>query len=121
MAYIVYPMPKAPSPYGNIFHAQVPVIITTVMEYEDVLGQSRADCGCASCDDLDPIVITLGPTQCGVWLKADVLLDTLASNADTLIAMFDLDEAWWWDWARDFKGDGEPDIAVLYPPHQARS
>src|SRR2546427_421160 len=113
MAYIAYPMPKAHPPYGDTFHEQVPAIVTTVVEYEEIMGQSRPDFGCASCNNTDPIVITLGRTRCGVWLEADVLLDTLACSAEERMEKFALREAWWWDWGQDFTGEEEPDTAAL--------
>lgn len=119
MAYIAYPMPKAHAPYGDAFHEQVPAIVTTVAEYEEIMGQSRQDLGCEACNNIDPIIITLGRTRCGVWLE-DVLLDTLACSAEELIEKFDLREAWLWDWEQDVTGEAEPDTAALRAPHQVR-
>lgn len=89
MAYIAYPIAKAHPPYGDIYHDHIPVIVTTVAEYAETLRLSRTDFGCASCDDATPLAITLGPTQCGVWLEGEVLLDTPRRSADEMIGAFD--------------------------------
>ena len=68
---------QSPSPYGDIYHDAVPVIVTTVAEYAETMRLSREDFGCEACDDATPLAITLGMTQCGVWLEGKVLLDTL--------------------------------------------
>jgi hypothetical protein len=36
MAYIASPMAKAHPPYGDIYHDDVPVIVTTVAEYREL-------------------------------------------------------------------------------------
>ena len=120
MAYIAYPIAKAHPPYGDIYHDSVPVMVTTVAEYAETLRLDRTDFGCASCDDAPPLAITLGPTQCGVWLEGEVLLDTPRRSADEMIGAFDLSDAWLWDWARDCKGSDTPDAAVLRAPHVMR-
>ena len=120
MAYIAYPIAKAHPPYGDIYHDSVPVMVTTVAEYAETLRLDRTDFGCASCDDATPLAITLGPTQCGVWLEGEVLLDTPRRSADEMIGAFDLSDAWLWDWEQDFKGGDPPDEAVLRAPHEVR-
>jgi hypothetical protein len=65
-------------------------------------------------------VITLGRNRCGVWLEAEVLLDELPRRAEELIAAFDLDDAWLWDWEQDYHGAAPPDQAALVAPHQVR-
>jgi hypothetical protein len=121
MAYIAYPIAKAHPSYGDVYHDDVPVLVTTVAEYTETLGLSREDFGCDTCDDTTPLVITLGPTQCGVWLEGEVLLDTLRRSADEMIAAFDLRSAWLWNWAQNFKGSDTPDAAVLRAPHAVRA
>ena len=120
MASLAYPIAKAHPPSGDIYHDQVPVIVTTVAEYAETLRLNRPDFGCAWCDDATPLVITLGPTQCGVWLEGEVLLDTPPRSADAMIEAFDLSDAWWWDWEQDFTGSDTPDAAVLHAPHVVR-
>jgi hypothetical protein len=120
VAYIAYPVAKAKPPYGDIYHDHVPVLVTTVAEYEATLGQRRQDFGCGFCNDADPLVITLGCHRCGVWLEAEVLLDELVCRAEEIIAAFGLDDAWFWDWEQDYHGDTPPDEAVLETPHQVR-
>jgi hypothetical protein len=120
MAYIAYPIAQAHPPYGDIYHDNVPVIVTTVAEYTDTLRLSREDIGCEACDDATPLVVTLGPTQCGIWLEGEVLLDIPHRSADAMVAAFDLSTAWLWDWAQDFKGSDTPDAAVLRAPHEVR-
>jgi hypothetical protein len=120
MAYIAYPIAKAHPPYGDIYHDDVPVLVTTVAEYAETLRLSRKDFGCEACDDATPLAITLGPTQCGVWLEGEVLLDTPRKSADEMIEAFDLRAAWSWDWAQDFTGGDTPDAAVLRAPHEVR-
>jgi hypothetical protein len=71
-------------------------------------------------DDATPLVITLGPTQCGVWLEGEVLLDTPPRSANEIIEAFDLSDAWLWDWEQDFTGSDTPDAAVLRAPHVVR-
>lgn len=121
MAYVAYPISKANPPYGDIYHDTVPVIVTTVAEFEEILGQNRRDLGCGSCNDADPLAITLGPNRCGVWLEEDVLLDDPDRGAEEMIEAFDLDDAWFWDWKQDYHGDSPPDEAVLQTPHQVRT
>jgi hypothetical protein len=67
------------------------------------------------------LAITLGPTQCGVWIAGEVLLDILRRSTDEMVAAFDLSAAWWWDWEQDFKGCDTPDAAVLRAPHEMRA
>jgi hypothetical protein len=121
MAYIAYPIAKAHPPYGDVYHDDVPVLVTTVAEYAETLQLSREDFGCDTCDDATPLVITLGPTQCGVWLEGEALLDTPGRSADEMIAAFDLSSAWLWNWTQDFKGGDAPDAAVLRAPHAVRA
>jgi hypothetical protein len=120
MAYIAYPIAKAHPPYGDIYHDHLPVLVTTVAEYEEMLGQRRQDFGCGSCNDADPLVITLGRSRCGVWLEAEVLLDTLPRPAEELIGAFDLEGDWFWDWEQDYSGAAPPDQAAMQAPHQVR-
>lgn len=120
MAYIAYPIAKAKPPDGDIYHDHVPVIVTTVTEYEDMLGHHRQDFGCGPCNDMDPLVLTLGRTRCGVWLEAEVLLDELPRRAEELISAFDLVGEWFWDWEQNYHGDAPPDQAALQAPHQVR-
>jgi hypothetical protein len=121
MAYLAYPIAKAKPPYGDIYHDLVPVIVTTVEEWEASLGCHRHDVGCDACNDTDPIVVTLGPSRCGVWLESEVLLDEFACSAEEMITAFDLDDAWFWDWKRDYHGEISPDQAVTQAPHQVRT
>ena len=93
MAYIAYPIAKAKAPYGDIYHDHLPVVVTTVAEYEETLGQRHEDFGCVPCNTTDPLVITLGCTRCGVWLEGKVLLDELPCRTEDLIHAFDLDDA----------------------------
>jgi hypothetical protein len=120
MAYVAYPVAKAKPPYGDIYHDHVPVIVTTVGEYEETLGQRRQDFGCGACNDADPLVITLGRSRCGVWLDAAVLLDELPQRAEELIGAFALEGDWYWDWEQDYQGAVSPEQAALQAPHQVR-
>jgi hypothetical protein len=121
VAYVAYPIAKTKPPYGDIYHDHVPVIVTTVSEYEAAMGQKRHDFGCGACNDADPLVITVGRTQGGVWLEAEVLLDTLSCTDAELIRVFELDDAWFWNWEQDYHGDLPPDQAAIQPPHQVRT
>lgn len=64
---------------GRITFEKPDVIITTVAEFEEILGQS------GSCNDADLLAITLGPNRCGVWLEEDVLLDDPKRGAERMI------------------------------------
>ena len=120
MAYLAYPISKTHPPCGDIYHEHLPVIVTNVAEYEEIMGQNRKEFGCDYCRDADTIVITLGPSQCGVWLEADVLLDTLPSGADAVVERFELSETWFWDWQQDYHGPMPADQAIHQPPRQVR-
>ncbi len=120
MAYLAYPMAKSKPPYGDIYHDSVPVIVTSVGEFGEIMGERRADFGCESCPDATPVAITLGPSRCGIWLEAEVLLDAREVGADELIRTFELGESWLWDWSQDYHGDRPADEAVMQPPHQVR-
>ena len=120
MAYLAYPISKTHPPFGDIYHHQVPVIVTTVAELEETLGRKRHEWGGEYRNDTDLITITLGQHLCGIWLEAEVLLDSLPHSADDMIAAFDLGASWLWDWAHDFTGEVSPDTAILEAPHQTR-
>jgi hypothetical protein len=121
MAYVAYPISKAKSFYGDIDHDAVHVMVTTVAEFEELLGQHRLDLGCGSCNDADPLASTLGPNRCGVGLEEDVLLDDPAQSAEEMIEAFNLDDAWFWDWEQDYHAHIPPDEAVLRAPYQVRT
>jgi hypothetical protein len=120
MASLAYPIAKTHPLSDDIDHDHVPVMVITVAEYAETLRLSHPDFGCAWCDDATPLAVTLGPTQCGVWLEGEVLLDTPRRSADEMIEAFDLSDAWLWDWEQHVTGSDPSDESVLRAPHVVR-
>ena len=69
-------------------------IDATVKDAERAWSQTRSEWGQDDAGDLDAVIVTLGATQCGVWVgdteESAILIDTPADSAREMAESFGL-------------------------------